>query len=123
MLWRRGWKGCLPVNDHLVGVPEIQRVYLEDFRGWPVTGTGVGLIQLIVSEPEDSLPKAAWLLRQARTALMLDAINGVPQLPGARAPRRRGTRNNRPLAFRLTKSQRRKSTPYAWLLPVCPLLP
>lgn len=107
----------------LVSLPEVRRVYLEDFRDRPVTGAGVGLIQLIVSEPEGSLPKAAWLLRQARTALMLDAINGVLQLPGARAPRRRETRNNRPLAFQPTKSQRQKLTPYVWLLPVCPLLP
>ena len=56
----------------LVGLPEVQRVYLEDFRDRPVTGAGVGLIQLIVSEPEDSLTQATQLLQQARTAFWMD---------------------------------------------------
>ncbi|MGB5065333.1 MAG: Rpn family recombination-promoting nuclease/putative transposase, partial [Candidatus Competibacter sp.] len=56
----------------LVGLSEVQRVYLEDFRDRPVTGAGVGLIQLIVSEPEDSLTQATQLLQRARTASWAD---------------------------------------------------
>lgn len=56
----------------LVGLPEVRRVYLEDFRDRPVTGAGIGLVQLIVSEPGDSLARAADLLQQARTASWTD---------------------------------------------------
>ncbi len=56
----------------LVGLPEVRRVYLEDFRDRPVTGAGVGLIQLIVSEPENSLTQATQLLQQAHTASWID---------------------------------------------------
>ncbi|MDV7394124.1 DUF2887 domain-containing protein, partial [Arthrospira platensis SPKY1] len=56
----------------LVSLPEVRRVYLEDFRDRPVTGAGVGLVQLIVSEPEDSLARAAALLQQARMASWTD---------------------------------------------------
>ncbi len=56
----------------LVSLPEVRRVYLEDFRDRPVTGAGVGLVQLIVSEPGNSLTRAADLLQQARTASWTD---------------------------------------------------
>ncbi|MFO1425081.1 MAG: DUF2887 domain-containing protein [Candidatus Competibacteraceae bacterium] len=56
----------------LVGLLEVRRVYLEDFRDRPVTDAGVGLIQLIASEPEGSLARATRLLEQARTAFWTD---------------------------------------------------
>ena len=56
----------------LVGLPEVRRVYLEDFRDRPMTGPGVGLIQLIVGEPEDSLTRATRLLAQAKIAFWTD---------------------------------------------------
>lgn len=52
----------------LVNLPEVQRVYLEDFAGRPATTLGLRLIQLLIGDAQQAVPQAVALLRQARTA-------------------------------------------------------
>ena len=51
----------------LLNLPEVQRVYLEDFAGRPATTLGLRLIQLLIGDAEQAVMRAGALLRQART--------------------------------------------------------
>ena len=50
----------------LLNLPEVQRVYLEDFAGRPATTLGLRLIQLLIGDAQPAVTQAVALLRQAR---------------------------------------------------------
>ena len=52
----------------LLNLPEVQRVYLEDFAGRPATTMGMRLIQLLIGDAEQVVLHAVALLQQVRIA-------------------------------------------------------
>jgi predicted transposase YdaD len=56
-----------PQYASLLKLPEVQRVYLEDFAGRPATTLGVRLIQLLIGDAQQAVSAAVVLLEQART--------------------------------------------------------
>ena len=57
-----------PHYGSLLNLPEVQRVYLEDFAERPATTMGMRLIQLLIGNAEQAVMHAVALLRQVRTA-------------------------------------------------------
>lgn len=51
----------------LLKLPEVQRVYLEDFTGRPAKTIGMRLIQLLIGDAQQVVREAVALLQQART--------------------------------------------------------
>ncbi len=50
----------------LLNLPEVQRVYLEDFAKRPAATPGLRLIQLLIGDVRQAVPQAVALLRQTR---------------------------------------------------------
>ena len=50
----------------LLKLPEVQRVYLEDFAGRPASTMGLRLIQLLIGDAQPVVRQAVALLQQAR---------------------------------------------------------
>ena len=50
----------------LLKLPEVQRVYLEDFTGRPAKTIGMRLIQLLIGDAQQAVTRAVALLQQAR---------------------------------------------------------
>lgn len=62
--------------DSKLNLPEVQRVYLEDFSGRPATTMGMRLIQLLIGDAEQAVMRAGALLRQVRTMLTAELSFG-----------------------------------------------